>query len=66
MKLKNTTTGPRGVYVDGVLRMIEPGATVEGVTKDEAESVKDWFAIEEAPKPVTKPQPKPRASDKEG
>lgn len=66
MKLKNITTGPRGVYVDAVLRMVEPGATVEGVAKDEAESVKDWFAIEEAPKPVAKSQPKPRVPDKEG
>lgn len=56
MKLTNTTTGPRGVYVDGNLAFVEPGASIEGVGKDEAESVKEWFEAEPEPKPAAKPK----------
>ncbi|MEN6451682.1 MAG: hypothetical protein ABFC96_14415 [Thermoguttaceae bacterium] len=44
MKLKNTSPGPRGVYVGGSLVMVSPGDTVDDVDAREAGDVAEWFA----------------------
>ncbi len=57
--VKNISTGPRGVYLDGIMKMVEPGKIAESDDDFEPE----WFEEVEAKKTAAKA--KPVAADKE-
>lgn len=67
MKVTNNGTAPRGLYVNGVIKLIAPGATrdleLEGVELEQAQKV-ETLSFDE-PVKAAKGKPKADATDAE-
>lgn len=54
MRIKNITSGMRGVYIDKQLRMVKPGAEIDGVDEKQFELISEWFEQVKSPSDMKK------------